>query len=370
MLISAGSNAHGQLSNGSLDDSHSFSPSSFHGFEPGVIPGKLLDLVCGANHTITLLEINDHPELWGCGDGSSGQLGPSYTREDSTIFKPLDLLLEKNGFAGYFPRLVCASWETTYIVLSSPDMPDTLISMGANDFGDLGIGAQKVPAKDFHVVHPTDRPFIVESLLAGQHHVIAKLTTPSETLVVGWGTSRHGQLGNNLATKPFLSSPEIIILPTPISSAALGHQHTVLLHSSGTLSGLGSNRKHQLQGIGECADIKGVACTWNGTFLLTHDQHILSAGQLGRETTTALAHVKFPFTNATHRLTRIACGSEHVLACFVLRDSSEVWGWGWNEHGNLGIGTTEDVCVPVRLWSGPGDVGIWAGSGTSWIAVQ
>lgn len=55
--------------------------------------------------------------------------------------------------------------------------------------------------------------------------------------------------------------------------------------------------------------------------------------------------------------------------------SEKVWGRGWNEHGNLGLGYRVDVPTPVRLWppSYPGErvssiQGIWAsGMATSWI---
>ncbi|KAJ7360882.1 hypothetical protein DFH08DRAFT_360705 [Mycena albidolilacea] len=29
---------------------------------------------------------------------------------------------------------------------------------------------------------------------------------------------------------------------------------------------------------------------------------------------------------------------------------TEVWDWGWNEHGDLGVGTTENVSIPVKIW--------------------
>ncbi|KAF8146434.1 regulator of chromosome condensation 1/beta-lactamase-inhibitor protein II [Mycena galopus ATCC 62051] len=384
MLLSAGSNAHGQLSNRSLDDAHSFSPCSFSATSA---------IGMRANHTLALLKSRDTTttELWGCGDGTSGQLGPSYS--ESSIFKALDLSLGRHGLAGYLPRLVAASWETTYVVLSRQDMPDVLISMGANDFGDLGIGAKlagKLPAKDIHVVDfdhlgasVNSGSLFVESLAAGQHHVVVRLKSAAGDLTVGWGTSRHGQLGN--VEKPFVASPVLISSDEGIVFIALGHQHTVFLHASGTVSGLGSNKKGQLDGIEAATRARSIACTWNGTYITTGDGDLLSAGnnasgQLGRadDFQERLAHVEFPFTAATHRLLQIACGSEHVLASFVVSSSAttEVWGWGWNEHGNLGVGTTEDVRIPAKIWppeASPvlsGDVGIWAGSGTSWIIVQ
>jgi protein ATS1 len=389
MLCSAGSNGHGQLANGSLDDSHVFSQCSFSGSSQGTLPAgrKLLHLACGANHTLALLERSVTvgtaiTELWGCGDGRSGRLGPSFDGVASaSVFRPLDLPLERNGLSGYLPRLVCASWETTYVVFSSQDRPDVLIAMGANDFGDLGIGAKREPAKAFHIVnfdHLSEGVVSVHSLASGQHHVVARLKTISGDMIVGWGTSRHGQLGN--VDGPFLSSPAVVSSDDTILHAALGHQHTVFLHSSGTVSGLGSNKKHQLEGIEVPTHAQSVSCTWNGTYITTDACDLFSAGnnangQLGRAD-GVFARVDFPFTAATHRLNQVACGSEHVLASFLVGPTMEVWGWGWNEHGNLGIGTTEDVRVPVKIWPTEssqatiGHVGIWAGSGTSWIVIQ
>ena len=79
------------------------------------------------------------------------------------------------------------------------------------------------------------------------------------------------------------------------------------------------------------------------------------------------------------RVERLVCGSEHVV-CLVEREGDvgrrEVWGWGWNEHGNLGVGHTEDVDAPVRVWPPAGEtasaevVDLWAGCGTSWVLVR
>ncbi|KAJ7075336.1 regulator of chromosome condensation 1/beta-lactamase-inhibitor protein II [Mycena belliarum] len=386
MLWSAGSNGHGQLANGSLIDSHIFSPCSFLGCLPGTLPQnrKLVHLAFGANHTLALLESTERDgqkvtELWGCGDGNAGQLGPSFIGESIATFRPLDLLLERNGLAGYLPRLVCASWQTTYAVMSCPAMPDVLISIGANDFGDLGIGAIRAkPVRDFHIVgleHFCAGAVAVALLAAGQHHVVVRLAGGP---IVGWGTARHGQLG--AVETPFLPSPAVL---TParadVIHAALGHQHTVFLHAAGTVSGLGSNRKRQLHGIGNRTRARSVACTWNGTYITTDDGDLLSTGsnangQLGHADSDDA--VAFPFTAATHQLLHVACGSEHVLASFAAGPTTEVWGWGWNEHGNLGVGTTEDVRLPCKIWppdssqAQSGRVSIWAGLGTSWIAVQ
>ncbi|KAF7302788.1 RCC1/BLIP-II proteni [Mycena kentingensis (nom. inval.)] len=380
MLFSAGSNAHGQLSNGSDDDSHVFRPCSFEG---GDFPAgwRLADLAFGANHTLALLEDAESgkPELWGCGDGRKGQLGPKYAA--TPVLSPLRLPLESHGLASYSPRLVAAAWETSYVVLSAPERADVLVSMGSNDFGVLGVGPK--PIEPLNIVELGDillgSALDIRAIVAGQNHVVVALGMAggADDVVVGWGASRHGQLGD--AKKPFAAAPAVILRGI-CRSIALGHQHTIVLDSSGGLVAFGSNRKQQLDGL-DRLHARSVHCTWNGTYVVTTEGHLLSTGsniqgQLGRDTNSCIHYVAFPFDAAAHDLVQLACGSEHVLAVFRTPQSAlEVWGWGWNEHGNLGSGTTEDAHMPRKLWPSdstptiPGPVRIWAGLGTSWIAV-
>ena len=75
-----------------------------------------------------------------------------------------------------------------------------------------------------------------------------------------------------------------------------------------------------------------------------------------------------------------ACGSEHVLCVLESGGQTEVGGWGWNEHGDLATGSLDDVRVHARIWppspaQARGEktgevVEVWAGCGTSWIAVS
>ncbi|KAI0829058.1 regulator of chromosome condensation 1/beta-lactamase-inhibitor protein II [Trametes gibbosa] len=435
VLISAGSNAHGQLATGHIDDVHHFVNCNFLGAPPGCLPSDIValeDIACGANHTLALLRRrNGSTELWGCGDGRRQQLGPSYVavvEKDegqavggTAIFRPLDLKLYtlesqcKTPLDGYTVRLIAAGWETSYAVLSCSGRDDILLSMGADDFGNLGVGPARTPdtkGKGRSAVNivplraglpsqKANNTLTVLTLSAGPHHTVAHIVVSSpdasaEAHVVGWGTARHGQLGSmyNAAGRPlpYTSSPNLIPIPFPeqVVQFALGNQHTVCLRCSGSLDALGSNRKEQLSGLADLHDIERIASTWNGTYALLRSGMVVAAGsnthsQLGRGTSqnqrqSSLGPVCFPFDPHSGRIVDIACGSEHAL-CIVEQAnppgeaSREVWGWGWNEHGNLGIDGTEDIGIPVQLWPRRElDVGrvknIWAGCGTSWILLE
>ena len=55
-------------------------------------------------------------------------------------FVPLSLPLEELSLQGYSVSHVAACWETSYVVLEHDTLGDVLLSMGTDDFGDLGIG--------------------------------------------------------------------------------------------------------------------------------------------------------------------------------------------------------------------------------------
>lgn len=463
-ILSAGSNAQGQLGHSLNEDSHIFRSCIFEGCAIGALPEgtrKVITVAAGANHTIVLLEVSspasssssstnagDHPgtttttELWGCGDGRAGQLGPRYKRDrlaaanrSSDVFRRIELPLEEKGLEGYKCKMVAAGWEATYLVFSPPNPPpatdrrsDIILSMGTGDWGDLGVGNNSItpeqgkmtrsmlehaPSKVYtvdlnHVLVDETRTLssqgsvVVQSIAAHQHHIVVHLRDHKNEhgCIVGWGAARHGQIsslpttpGGSAATKP----PSVIDQPRrfltedmtdPFVSCGVGSQHSAFLKASGKIIAIGSNRKGQLDL--PMSGAKGVDCTWNGTFVIVNEEEgsgdgVQSAGsnthgQLGCGSAGSVEGgdrvVSFPDSLRGWKLLKIACGSEHVLTLWSFLEGvrpTEVWAWGWNDHGNLGLGGTNDVHSPKRIYRSSGDAGdvvdVWAGLGTSWICV-
>ena len=408
-LLATGSNARGQLATGTLDDVHHFTPCVFGDSPPGVLPQNtqsILQLVSGSNHSLILLRMvpggSDKPrnELWGAGDGSKGQLGSSWrnrTPPSTSVFRPIDQAPD-----GYEITSIAAAWETSYIAISQDGRDDILMSMGADDFGDLGVGGTKGrgSGKDrlIHVVDLissigsiTRGTLTISELVAGPHHVVAcldylDLSGHAVQKLVGWGASRHGQLG---VISRAVTSPLEIQLQKPrprVTQIALGNQHTVLRHFDGSVTALGSDKKGQVSNISSLQAITAVRCTWNGTIavtandctLLVSSSGVNKAGQLGRiGEEPGFASVDLHLDGKL--LETIACGSEHTLIILTpVGGRGEVWGWGWNEHGNLGTGDTSNVQTPTRLWpplagetfADHEPVVVWAGCGTSWISMN
>ena len=407
-LLAAGSNACGQLGIASLEDAHRFTPCTFRDSPPGKLPPNtqsILQLASGANHTLILLRRSApdssgsyRNELWGVGDGSKGQLGPYWrnrTPSSTTVFQPIDQVPGGNCEI----TNIAAAWETSYFVFSQDGRDDVLMSMGADDFGDLGVGGTRERGDEkggsIHVVDLATSigsvargTLRISELLAGLHHVVvcvnySDLSGHAVQKLIGWGASRQGQLG---VTSRAVASPVEIQLPrfrSRVTQVALGNQHTVFRHFDGSVTALGSNRRGQLNGISSLRAVTAVRCTWNGTIAVTSDDctslvsssGINEAGQLGHHSReSGFSPVDLQLDGKVVEI--VACGSEHTLMILNSVDGcGEVWGWGWNEHGNLGTGDTTNIRTPTRLW--PSLVGkmvadsdpivSWAGCGTSWV---
>ncbi|KAB5593208.1 hypothetical protein CTheo_3371 [Ceratobasidium theobromae] len=413
-LYAAGSNGRGQLGSADCDDHHTFVLVS-----EGL---SITKLACGANHTLALL---DTGELWACGDATRGQLLRS---ESSDVFRRIAFNPASYGLDGYTISGIAACWETTFISLtpitsfnSHPsEGSDVIVSFGANDFGDRGVGPSPPIAEpttiSFQNVEfpgiPTPHQIRVRELATGPHHIVASLdvwAAPHEaepvSVLVGWGASRHGQLGSVPAAptpksksqfRPGAHATHTIDKPIVIAvyrdegsrprRIAAGSQHTLVLHNSGRITRFGSSRRGQLD-IPKLfpnneMNARQIGCTWMASLIASCDS--LSGwridacgssnhGQLGRGDNPSPGSVALPAHATSTQFHQLASGSEHVL----VHAGNEVWAWGWNEHGNLGIGHQEDVHTPVRVWPPEAEIGneervinVWAGCGTSWILIK
>jgi len=375
----------------------------FADFPPTTTPNsaRIIDIACGANHTLLLLEAdNGCRELWGCGDGRKGQLGLKYRQVLSFtgLFRKLDLALHEASLGESHFKSIAATWETSYVVLTKEGGNDVVLSMGSDDYGDLGVGGLEKTSnvlQDFHIVDLSCLSALNEvcnivGIYSGQRHTIVHVKSASGPVLLGWGTSRHGQLGT--LSVPFTPLPRIISINSrDIVTLSLGLHHTAILRTTGEVLGLGSNRKHQLElaSTSQTQDnrVQDIGCTWNGTYVVTQTERgwgVQSSGsdshnQLGwkSENGVATGEVDFPdelYLNAESL--SITCGSEHVLVLEKQHTPAitRLWGWGWNEHGNLGLGHTNDIPSPTRLCT-LADRSmrihkVWAGLGTSWIFAE
>lgn len=308
------------------------------------------------------------------------------------------------------PRHVCALVEIEIAHSSGSTTLDAqqrpprrmLLGWGASRQGQLGPSASssappRITTSPQPILQPSPcRADDVCQVSVGKDHTAILLQGsanddhPNEAQVVLYGSNKRGQLG------PAAATTERVIV-TDLRRNLLSAVDLVPPYAA-----------HK-------SEIREVRCTWNGSYLLVkpttspspdNASHrvfscgLNSHGQLGRPSMTTTSHLAAtnpapanlapPSLSFPSHTRRLACGSEHVLA---LLESGQVYGWGWNEHGNLSISDEpseisravssvssdqlQDVLEPRRVWpTGQVDVrvagravDIWAGNATSWILV-
>ncbi|KAG9409012.1 hypothetical protein AC1031_019275 [Aphanomyces cochlioides] len=281
---------------------------------------------------------------WGW--GGNGQLGNN-DRESRIKPQIVTALLEKTSIA----QLACGSRFT--VALSTTG---TVFAWGKNDYGQLGIG---------HHLQAQLEPRLIDSL---SDVVISKIATrgshvlaiTEDGAVFSWGRGDEGQLGHN--SRDAIHAPKRIAGLHQISQVACGRAHSVALSVHGTIFTWGSGEDGAL-GLSDSEvelvpvalqvpfTFQSIGCGSRHTLALTSDFRVMSwgwnmYGQLGLgHLDTVRTPAEIP-TFIGQKVTQIVCGFRHNFA--VLPHSAmtvDVYGWGWNEHGQLGDVESADAVV-------------------------
>lgn len=235
----------------------------------------------------------------------------------------------------------------------------SLWAWGANESGQLGIGTTNGNAIPVRV--GLESAWV--EVRAGGFFSLARRADGS---IWGWGTNNFGQLGLGTNTTRVLS-PTRIGTDTNWTSLSAGVGHSLALKSDGTLWAWGRGDFGQL-GVGGTTNATtpirvGTDSDWifaeAGSFhsFGIRADHALFAwganwfGQLGNGDSgssgnTNAANKFVPVPIATNTTWRAVDASTHSLG---LDTAGNIWAWGWNSHGQVGDGTTNNATTPVML---------------------
>ncbi|KDR15370.1 secretion-regulating guanine nucleotide exchange factor isoform X1 [Zootermopsis nevadensis] len=347
-LLSWGANTYSQLGQGFKS-------------EQCVLPGELekedsLDLSCitsivgGGGHTLI---VNKYGQVFACGSNTMGQLGLEMNTEN-LVFERIKLL------DTYHIIQVACGWNSSLAVTKNGE----LLVWGSNAYCQLGLPKKKTPFTSIPL--KIEVPY-VKTVASGLRHS-AILTT--DGLVMVCGNGKNGQLGltdNNGISVAEVEQPQEIPGVTDVCSIACGQQHTVVMTCSRRIFVWGNNKHGQL-GVDPslhaaiftpkeifipqrpdagCILLSG----WTHTAILTVDGKIINwgrntYGQLGSHEYQRPLFWKPQVMDNVKNVKQLAVGSEHNIAVL---DTGRIVSWGWNEHGNCGTGTDENVQVPTSV---------------------
>ena len=151
---------------------------------------------------------------------------------------------------------------------------------------------------------------------------LAAWLPPACAPICAWGSNQYGQLGNGTFTSS--TTPVPLTAINNVIDMAGSQYHSLALKTDGTVWAWGNN----------------------------------PFGQLGNGTTSGATTATPVQVTGLTGASAIAIGYYHSLA---LKSDGTVWTWGYNNHGQLGNGTTANSTVPVQVASLSGVVAIASG---------
>ncbi|XP_068758844.1 uncharacterized protein [Montipora capricornis] len=202
------------------------------------------------------------------------------------------------------------------------------------------------------------------SLLVLNHIRDQKLDAPSRAAAIKCIFGGHNVAENDYARKKE-SAVEFLCRPVRLSC---GQQHTAVVNSSGDVYTWGRSQKGRL-GHGDLIEEEGKSVPFRVEILHMHKIKVLSVacgmehtlalcndgvyswgsseyGQLGQGDTRQQTRPVYITELSDKRCIAVVCGHYHSLA---LSADHRVWSWGWGVHGQLGVGSIEDVLLPTHI---------------------
>ena len=256
---------------------------------------------------------------------------------------------------------------TSHVVLLLED--GMLFSFGYNERGQCGYSSRGPVIQPKAILFGSERylgfKLPIKCIAVGNEHTLA-LTKHGK--VYAWGDGSHGQLGNGKFTNSTQPLAVEVFKSRKVQAIACGAYHSVALMFAGSVYTWGGSGR--VLGLGVQADahknnprpsaiksliheyVANIAAGTDFTLALTGAGNVYAWGEnahgqlgLGDKRCRFRPVLVLPSGMEGVRTIQIKCGAYHAL---LLNDEGHVFVWGSNSSGQLGLGDLEDRHVPTR----------------------
>lgn len=284
-------------------------------------------------------------QVWTWGDNGSGQL----CRSD-VLDRRVPNRVAAFGAAGTTAIALSRGYDHMLILRSD----GSVWACGLNTVGQIGDGASGAPANRYAPVQVQGLPSNIVQVLGSAASSYA-LTASGQ--VWAWGGNQYGNLGNGTAST---AAPIPALVPglAEIVMIASGRDHVLAATRNGAVFGWGLNAANQVNAsdddvlspvaIEGISDAHGVYANGNQGFYEDERGQLWGWGQNGSGNLGIPENGDMPAPSAPvfgiADVLDVAIGSTQGFA----RVDDQVFAWGWSFHGSLGAGASAIHTWPYR----------------------
>src|SRR3989338_208642 len=267
--------------------------------------------------------------------------------------------------------------STRHSIIAKGD--ETVWAWGANDGGQIGDNSTTQRNSPVQVHGAGNVGFLtdVTAVAIGNYQTLA---LKSDGTLWAWGWNAYGEVGDNSTTQrntPVqVHGPSDVGFLTGITAIAAGTSHSLALKSDGTVWACGNNG--QLNNVGQLGDnsttqrntpvqvhgpdnvgfltgVSAITASSERSLALKSDGTVWGwgynvYGELGDNSTTQRnTPVQVVGVGGSGNLTDVTAIAASDYNSMALKSDGTVWGWGRNNYGQLGQGTSEDGNHPTPL---------------------
>ncbi|KAL8198865.1 UNVERIFIED_CONTAM: RCC1-like G exchanging factor-like protein [Gekko kuhli] len=338
---------------------------------------KISSAACGYGFTLLSSSTTDITKVWGTGLNKDSQIGFHQSRKDRS--RGYDYVLEPSPIPLPLDKpqetrvLQVSCGRAHSLVLTSTE---GVFSMGNNAYGQCGRkvidGEIYSESQQIHRLRGFEGRVV--QVACGQDHSLFR-TERGDVYSCGWGADGQTGLGHHDS----VSAPTKLggdIAGVPIVQVATYGDCCLAVSADGEVFGWGNSEYLQLASVTDLTQVnvprhlpfnvgkvKEAACGGTISALLNEEGHVFvwGYGILGKGPELMEAAVPemippslFGLSDLTPdiRVARIRCGLNHFAA---ITNRGELFVWGKNTRGCLGIGRMEDQYFPWRV-TVPGEV--------------
>lgn len=334
-----GSTIHGELGLGGIEEEHILTPVSMDWY----LAHTVIEAALGDNHTLLLTKDG---RVYSCGSNDYGQLGHDQPRKRPQPVSGLDAHPIIHVACGSMHSMALNEWGQVF-------------AWGSDLYGQLGLQIgeelQSVPK----IVRALAAYHVVQ-IACGQRHSLALLNNGE---ILTWGANNFGQLGiGKISNSEPLPKVVQSLLGIPLAFIATGSNHSFCISKSGGVYGWGKNTRGQL-GLNDTENkkfptqlrtlrnirVRYIACGEEFSMFLTLDGGVFTCGagmygQLGHGTQSNEILPRQVVELMGSTITQIACGRQHSLALVPSR--GRVYSFGIGGSGQLGLRKATSASTP------------------------